>query len=124
MMMSNETSDQALLAKTTRMNLLFDCYEQLLTDRQRTYMKYYFHDDYSLGEIAAEFAVSRQAVYDQIKRTESLLEQYEGKLGLLEKYEERQRVIQEIRTTVQRLSDRDRSLLERWLLRLEELDRI
>lgn len=124
MMMSQETSDQALLAKTTRMNLLFDCYEQLLTERQRTYMKYYFHDDYSLGEIAAEFEVSRQAVYDQLKRTETLLEQYEGKLGLLEKYEERQRIIQEIRTTVQRLSDQDRSLLEQWLVRLEELDRV
>nr|WP_246427524.1 putative DNA-binding protein [Paenibacillus phyllosphaerae] len=75
------------LAKTTRINLLFDFYEPLLTEKQRTFLKYYFHDDYSLGEIAAEFEVSRQAVYEHIKRAESVLESYESKLKLLTKHE-------------------------------------
>ena len=86
--MVKHASEQEMLAKTTRMNLLFDWYGSLLTERQRTYMQYYFHDDYSLGEIAAEFAVSRQAVYDQLKRTEAMLEDYEDKLGLLSRHEQ------------------------------------
>lgn len=75
------------LSKTTRINLLFDFYEPLLTEKQRTFLKYYFHDDFSLGEIAAEFGISRQAVYEHIKRAEQVLESYESKLGLLVRHE-------------------------------------
>jgi len=77
------------LAKTNRINMLFDFYEPLLTEKQRTYLSYYFHDDYSLGEIAEEFAVSRQAIYEHIKRAETVLEEYEEKLQLLSKHERR-----------------------------------
>jgi len=121
--MAKHPSEQAMLAKTTRMNFLFDWYESLLTDRQRTYMRYYFHDDYSLGEIAAEFAVSRQAVYDQLKRTEALLEQYEEKLGLLARYEERQRTIHEMREVLAQLPAHHRSIFDKHLDRLDQLDR-
>ncbi|EUJ33443.1 DNA-binding protein [Listeria floridensis FSL S10-1187] len=65
--------------KTTRMNLLFDFYEGLLTEKQKAYISLYYLDDFSLGEIAEEFEVSRQAVYDNIKRTEDSLENYEKK---------------------------------------------
>ena len=41
------------------------------------YIELYYADDYSLAEIAEEFGVSRQAVYDNIKRTEKILEDYE-----------------------------------------------
>ncbi|MFC5649039.1 YlxM family DNA-binding protein [Paenibacillus solisilvae] len=67
--------------------MLFDFYELLLTDKQQTFLKYYFHDDYSLGEIAAEFDISRQAVYESVKRAEAVLESYESKLHLLAKHE-------------------------------------
>ncbi|WP_106766104.1 putative DNA-binding protein [Paenibacillus faecalis] len=77
------------LEKTNRINLLFDFYERLLTEKQQTFLKHYFHEDFSLGEIASEFEISRQAVYEHIKRAEQVLEAYEEKLGLLEKYEER-----------------------------------
>lgn len=75
------------LSKTTRINLLFDFYEPLLTEKQRTFLKYYFHDDFSLGEIAAEVGISRQAVYEHIKRAEQMLESYESKLSLLARHE-------------------------------------
>ncbi len=80
----------SMLEKTTRMNYLFDFYQSLLTPKQRSYMSLYYLDDYSLGEIAAEYNVSRQAVYDNIKRTEAMLEEYENKLVLLQKFQERQ----------------------------------
>ncbi len=121
--MVKHASEQEMLAKTTRMNLLFDWYGSLLTERQRTYMQYYFHDDYSLGEIAAEFAVSRQAVYDQLKRTEAILEDYEDKLGLLSRHEQRQRTIHEMREIAKQLSDEQRTAIERLLMQLEEVDR-
>ncbi|WP_410514978.1 YlxM family DNA-binding protein [Paenibacillus sp. BR2-3] len=85
------------LEKTNRINLLFAFYERLLTDKQQTFLKYYFHDDFSLGEIAAEFEISRQAVYEHIKRAEQVLENYEDKLGLLGKHESRNQYLEELR---------------------------
>lgn len=59
------------IEKTNRMNALFEFYAALLTDKQMNYIELYYADDYSLAEIAEEFGVSRQAVYDNIKRTEN-----------------------------------------------------
>lgn len=60
-------------------------------------MSLYYLDDLSLGEIAEEFDVSRQAVYDNIKRTEAMLEEYEDKLVLLQKFQERQRPVAKLK---------------------------
>ncbi|MEW9108562.1 putative DNA-binding protein [Cytobacillus gottheilii] len=86
-----------MLEKTTRMNYLYDFYQSLLTPKQRSYMSLYYLDDYSLGEIAEEYEVSRQAVYDNIKRTEAMLEEYEEKLLLLQKFQERNKLIAQIK---------------------------
>ncbi|MFC7685446.1 putative DNA-binding protein [Ureibacillus sp. GCM10028918] len=85
-----------LLEKTTRMNFLFDFYQALLTDKQRSYMELYYLDDHSLGEIAESYKVSRQAVYDNIRRTEAMLEEYEDKLRLFEKFGERQQILEQL----------------------------
>ncbi|MDR3190952.1 MAG: putative DNA-binding protein [Lactobacillaceae bacterium] len=78
------------LAKNNRLNALFDFYQPLLTDKQNEYLELYYADDYSLGEIAEEFEVSRQAVYDNLKRSTQLLEDYEAKLHLFGDYLNRQ----------------------------------
>lgn len=78
-----------LLEKTTRMNFLFDFYQALLTDKQRSYMELYYLNDLSLGEIAEQYEISRQAVYDNIRRTEAMLEEYEEKLQLFGKFRQR-----------------------------------
>lgn len=75
------------LAKTNRMNSLLSFYGSLLTDKQQEYLALYYGDDYSLGEIAEDFGVSRQAVYDNIRRSEAALEEYETKLHLYAQYE-------------------------------------
>jgi len=90
-----------LLEKTTRMNFLFDFYQSLLTEKQRSYMHLYYLDDHSLGEIADEYEISRQAVYDNIRRTEAMLEEYEDKLQLFEKFQERQIVIEQLNHLLQ-----------------------
>ena len=85
-----------LLEKTTRMNFLFDFYQALLTDKQRSYMELYYLDDHSLGEIAESYGVSRQAVYDNIRRTEAMLEEYEEKLCLLDKFKKRTQMLAQL----------------------------
>lgn len=62
------------LIKTMRMNYLFDFYQGLLTEKQRNYLELYYLEDYALSEIAETYQVSRQAVYDNIKRTDELLD--------------------------------------------------
>jgi uncharacterized protein len=84
------------LEKTNRMNLLLDLYEPLLTEKQRTFLKHYIHEDYTLGEIAELFQISRQAVFEHIKRAEAVLEEYEHKLGLLIKHERRAELLDEL----------------------------
>lgn len=81
------------IEKNNRVNLLFEFYQPLLTVKQNEYMELYYGDDYSLGEIAEEFTVSRQAVYDNLKRTEKLLESYEDKLHLLKNFERRTNIL-------------------------------
>ncbi|AVQ28292.1 hypothetical protein C4N20_09450 [Fusobacterium ulcerans] len=64
---------------------LLDYYKNLLSDKQREYLINHFEDDLSLSEIAKNNDVSRQAVYDNIKRGIKLLKDYEEKLGFHEK---------------------------------------
>lgn len=90
-----------MLEKTTRMNYLYDFYQALLTPKQRDYMSLYYLDDLSLGEIAEEYQISRQAVYDNIKRTEAMLEEYEEKLLLLKKFQERSKLLQEMKQLIE-----------------------
>ena len=67
-------------------NLCFDFYGQLLTERQQKFIELYYGNDYSLGEIAETYQVSRQAVHDTLKRAASMLQNYEQKLQLVHKF--------------------------------------
>lgn len=71
--------------KRTRTGLLIDCYGALLTKRQRAMMLLRFDEDLSLAEIAEREGVSRQAVRDALVRGEAQLEEYEQKLGFMER---------------------------------------
>ncbi|MFR9295748.1 MAG: putative DNA-binding protein, partial [Turicibacter sanguinis] len=82
-----------MLEKVNRMNELYDAYQVLLTSKQKTYLELYYQEDLSLSEIAEQFEVSRNAVFDNIKRTEKLLEDYETKLQLLKKREIREEIL-------------------------------
>lgn len=75
-----------MIEKIERMAMLFDFYGKLLTKKQREMLSLHYEHDLSLGEIAEENGVSRQAVHDVLKRSEKILEGYERELGLLRKY--------------------------------------
>lgn len=86
--------------------LLLDFYGELLTEKQRAVMASYYFDDYSLNEIAEEHLITRQAVQDMIKRTEKLLNQYEEKLMLVDKYLKRKKKVENIIGELDRLIEK------------------
>lgn len=73
-----------MIEKKVEVSVLYDYYQELLTKTQQNIIELYFNYDLSLSEIAEEIGVSRQAVYDHIKRTEKLLFEYEEKLHMVQ----------------------------------------
>ena len=55
------------MSKNLDITLLLDFYGDLLTEKQRTFISYYYNDDLSLAEIAANEGITRQGVRDAIK---------------------------------------------------------
>jgi len=84
------------LEKVTWMNSLYDLYEPLLTAKQKEYFEQYYQEDLSLNEIAGQYGISRNAVFDNIKRTEKLLENYEDKLGLFTARQKRLELLSQV----------------------------
>ena len=85
-----------MLEKRNYIALLKDFYGPLLTDKQQNILDLYYGDDLSLSEIAENLAISRQAVYDILKRAEQVLEGYEQKLGLVKRFQDSRARIKEI----------------------------
>ncbi len=65
---------------------MLDIYKGLLTEKQVEALEFYYYQDYSLSEIAELMNVSRQGVRDFIKRGESVMDDAEDKLHLVEKF--------------------------------------
>ena len=72
--------------KLVQIALLFDFYGQLLTEKKIEIVDMYYNNDLSLGEISEQKGISRQGVYDTLKRAEKTLYQYEEKLGLVDRF--------------------------------------
>jgi hypothetical protein len=87
------------LERKEQLNQLFDVYQKLLTDKQVQYFKYYYQDDYSLQEIADLANVSRNAIFDQLKKVETHLFSYEEKLKLLLNKQKRLEIIDHLEQT-------------------------
>ena len=65
--------------------LLYDYYGDLLTERQKECFEMRYYQDLSLGEIAEIQGVSRQAVFDNLTRTEALLRRMEENIGCVKR---------------------------------------
>ena len=76
---------EKIIPRVERVNLLMDIYGDLLTEKQRRFVVLHFGEDLSFGEIAAQFHVSRQAIYDAVKHAIANLEKFEGTLGIVAK---------------------------------------
>lgn len=74
------------MEKIVEQGLLYDFYGELLTEHQRQIYEARVFDNLSLSEIAQDFEISRQGVHDLIKRCDKILQGYEDKLHLLQKF--------------------------------------
>ena len=88
------------IEKMVEIGLLFEQYKELLTDKQREMVSLYYEEDYSLGEISENLGVSRQGVYDTLKRSEKILREYESKLHLVDKLKDQEKFLKSIREKV------------------------
>ena len=85
------------------MILLFDYYGDLLTDRQKQCFDMHYNQDLSLGEIAQELSISRQAVYDNLSRAEALLKNMEEKTGCVSRDRQMRKAMEQIAATAETL---------------------
>ncbi|MDI9467209.1 MAG: YlxM family DNA-binding protein [Syntrophomonadaceae bacterium] len=85
-----------MLDKLDQIILLNDFYGPLLTMRQQEVLNLYYEQDWSLSEIASQYNITRQAVYDLVKRSERLLQDYEQRLHLVKRFQDTQAQIEEV----------------------------
>ena len=78
------------------MTMLYDYYGKMLTEKQQEYIEMRYNQDLSLGEIAEIQSVSRQAVFDNLTRTEALLRRMEENIGCVKRDMRIRRAVQEI----------------------------
>lgn len=102
------------MEKIARQGLLYDFYGALLTEHQKHVYEDVVFYDLSLSEIAEEQGISRQGVHDLVKRCNKILEDYEDKLHLVEKFDRTKRLAKEIQSLTREFSDtRDMNLIQR-----------
>lgn len=98
---------------------LFDFYGALLTEKQRRCLTMYLFEDLSLSEIGDALEISRQAVYDMLRRAEDTLAGYEARLGLLKRRQKEQAALDAIYEAIMKLAVADeaarRNILQRLL---------
>lgn len=85
------------LDRIVELSLLFDFYGELLKDHKKQIFEDYILNDLSLSEIAEEQGISRQGVYDLVKRCSKELMEYENKLKLIEKFEHTKMMVNDIK---------------------------
>jgi len=92
------------MAKDLSVATLLDTYGNMLTDRQRDVVGYYYCDDLSLAEIAENEGITRQAVRDLIRRAVAQLTEMEQKLGFVAKMQGVYTAVEGIRSAAQQCS--------------------
>ena len=79
-----------------KQSLLYDFYGELLTEHQRRVYEEVVQNDLSYSEAAESFGVSRQGIHELIKRCNKMLESYEERLHLVERFLRIRSSVQEI----------------------------
>ncbi|MCR5420242.1 MAG: DNA-binding protein [Lachnospiraceae bacterium] len=74
------------MERIVEQNLLYDFYGDLLTDHQKRIYERAVFEDLSLKELSEEYGITRQGVHDLIKRCDKILNEYENKLHMVERF--------------------------------------
>lgn len=102
------------MERLAEMTLFADFYGPLLTDKQRMIWDLHYDQDLSLVEIAEAEKISRQAVYDLLKRTEKILRDYEVKLGLVQRFLSEQEKLVNVKELLQAFTETDFTNPKAW----------
>ena len=113
------------MAVSPEFTVLLDVYGNILTEKERAMLDYYYNDDLSLREISdnenaerrerrdsgessgrENDTITRQGVRDTIKRAEAKLLAMEEKLGLVRRNREMLRLIADIRSNAEKVAVR------------------
>lgn len=84
--MSQNNTQLEKLDELVQLSILYDFYGELLSNHKKLIFEDYVLNDLSLSEIAANEGISRQGVYDIVKRCSQELRGYEEKLSLVCKF--------------------------------------
>lgn len=107
--------------------LLFDNYSGLLTKKQQKVLSLYFEEDLSFTEIAETLNISRQAVFDLVKRSLKALNNFEDSLKLVERDLQNRKTIEKIKSNIEeiikeyQIPDKVKQILLKDIILLEEI---
>lgn len=85
------------------LSMLYDFYGALLKDNQQRMFEASVLEDYNFSEIAEEEGITRQGVYDTVKRATKQLELYEEKLGLVARFRKQKELVEKLRDELDRM---------------------
>ena len=97
------------MAKNLDVIILIDFYGDMLTEKQHAFLNYYYNDDLSLSEIAANEGLTRQGVRDAIKRAESQLYDMGARVGLVSRFESMKNGLEEIMSYADEIGEYNRT---------------
>lgn len=104
-----------------KISFLLDFYGQMLTDKQYEVMDLHFNNDYSLAEIAQNLNISRQGVFDAIKKGKAQLMYMEDKLKLVEKFVHQKRIVEQVFDDLNKIDiDALNDINKKYILRIKE----
>ena len=110
------------MEKIVRQSLLYDFYGELLTEHQKAIYEDVVNNDMSYSEIDRMNQISRQGVYDMIKRCDKILEEYEDKLQLVDKFMKARKQVEKMKDCISELMEENRD--DRLNSKIEAIDRL
>ena len=114
-----------MVEKLVEIGILFDFYGKLLSEKQYLVIELYYIHDLSLGEIGDELNVTRQGIFDLLKRAEQKLYQYEESLKLVEKFysshKEIKNIVQIAEDIIKIAKDRNDNIIENKAININEI---
>ena len=81
---------------TVYLTMLLDYYGELLTDKQREYFDLHYNQDYTLSEIGEMNGISRQGVWEIVRRAETAMRDIDERTGLVSRRRERREALNTI----------------------------
>jgi len=99
------------MEKILEQTLLYDFYGELLTEHQKQIYEDVVLNDYSFSEVASEQGISRQGVHDLIKRCNKILQEYESKLHLVERFVSIKSSVESMEASIESAEELDKAQL-------------